>query len=278
MSRHHTTDQVYSAMPLDASGDRDESFLIDALGTWIPECDIILYGLMNSPIGERFYKIRENIITDQLETYRSQCFFTARDLIRYLSSVDESLDDLSEEEIAEAFQMALRYYQYTPSNETMMRHSIMEVMYHDFVKSVTLVYPWNIRPIDHLFIRRITPEKIFNKLEVAVGDIPSVVRSSDRRYTTIITNELSDIKELTKDPKGNRVDTALFLLRNHSGNVKITKGEDGEDTLVEIGSEELLPIFVDEKTGIPKSQMRFGRFEPLLFVDMNKAIPNFNKY
>ena len=214
--------------------ERDESFLIDVLGTWIPECEIIFYGLLNSPYAEEFYKLRENSMFNPRDVYLDHCYFTAKDLVRYLSSVDDTLDDLPEEEINRAVQTALHNYTYVPSSETMIRHSIMEVMYHKFVKSVTLVYPWTPRPIDIMFLKRITPKTIFPKLNVASGSIPAVIHETKQRYTTIISNEIDQISFLVDHMKDYNVDSTLFLLRNHSENMKIQYNQDGSASFLSL--------------------------------------------
>ena len=255
--------------------DRDEHFLIDVLGTWVPECELVFWGLLNSPLWEEFYKLRENHRFNQKDVYLDHSYFTARDLIRYLSSIDDEYDDLPEEEIANAMSVAQAHYMYNPCTETMIRHSIMEIMYQKFVKSVTLVYPWEPRPIDIAYINHITPKTIRPKLIISGGDIRNTISHTTTRYTTIIMNSIEDLEYLVDHPKENRCDSTMFLLRNSSENMDLVRDESGNAQFIESKMETLLDKLVDVKSGIPKTKMRFGRFEPIRFEDGFKSVRGF---
>ena len=268
---------IYSQPPLSLNDGRDETFIIDVLGTWVPECEIIFYGLLGTPYAESLYKLREMVSYDPKQIYHEYAFFTSRDLIRYLSSVDDELDmEISEEEIEDAINLAFRNYMYIPCSETMIRHSIMEIMYDRFVKSVTLVFPWDLRPIDVAHLRHITPEKIADKLVLTSGTIPSVIEETDATYTTVISNSIEDINLMVDERKKYHTESTLFLLRNHSQNMSIIRNEDGSVEFVEDHMDELIPKLIDLKTGFPKTRNEFGRFEPQLFSDMEPRFKGFN--
>ena len=128
MALYTNRTNIYNKLPLDSNGDREEDFLIEVLGNWIPESDIIFWGLLNSEFSENFYKLRSHTSFDQRSVYLNTCYFRADDLVRYLSSVDDTLDrDLTDEEVKMYVQVALNNYTFVPSNETMMRHSIIPV-------------------------------------------------------------------------------------------------------------------------------------------------------
>ena len=201
------------------------------------------------------------------------CYFSGDDLIRYLASSDNSLEVLSDDYLNEATNVALEKYLYVPCNETMLRHSIIEMAYFDFVKSVTLLYPWDIREIDYHYLRSIIPHSVMQKFKIASGDMLGFIKSktnADFQYTTIIMNSIQVLNELIDNCKDYHTDSSFFLLRNHSGNVSSEiKEEDGEKRIefTEIGTQEILLKLIDEKRMIPKTQMRFARYEPLLFDD-----------
>ena len=62
MSLYTNRDSVYNQSPFVAIGNRDEYFIIDIIGNWIPENDIIYYGLLNSQYSEIFYKLCQKYI------------------------------------------------------------------------------------------------------------------------------------------------------------------------------------------------------------------------
>lgn len=272
---------IYSNIPLSSNPGRDEYFLIDVLGTWIPECDLITYGLLGTGWADQLFKLRERTNFNPNSVYHDYGFFTSDDLVRYLSSTEDlELDsDVPDETVEEIMNFALDHYDYSQCSETMMRHAIMEIMYDDFVKSVTLVYPWQIRPIDTFYLRRITPPQIFEKLNLASGKLSEIAAmDSEIEYTTIISNSIEDISLMVDDPKKYHCQAAMFLLRNHSQNMEIVLGEDEYPSFNEVGMEELLPKLIDFNTGLPLTGMRFGRFEPRLFSETEKRIPGFNQY
>jgi hypothetical protein len=261
--------------------DREEYFLIDVLGTWIPECELVFYGLLGTEWANELYKIRERVNFESKSIYYDYSFFNAPDLIRYLSSTDDvDIDmDLSDEQVASIMSDALDHYDYSQCSETMMRHVIMETMYDRFVKSVTLVYPWDIRPIDVMYLRKITPPAIFDKLNLTSGNIADFASlDSGVEYTTVIINSIDDIDRMVSDPKRHRCESATFLLRNHSGNTDVLKNPDGTLSFNESGMDQLLPKLIDFNSGLPITEMRFGRFEPELFSVAEKRIPSFNHF
>ena len=44
MSVFAPREHLYNKAPLTSDTNRDETILIDVIGNWIPECDIIYYG------------------------------------------------------------------------------------------------------------------------------------------------------------------------------------------------------------------------------------------
>ena len=130
-----------------------------------------------------------------------------------------------------------------------------------------------------MFLRHITPPTIEKKLIIASGNIPDIIESGTTTYTTIITNSVDDINRMVDEPKRYRVQSTLFLLRNHSENMTVIKNpETGKLDFIEDRMDELLPKIMDMKTGFPKSRIRFGRFEPQLFIDMEKRFTGFKNF
>ena len=58
MSRFDHDDSFYVKQPLISGDNRDENLLVEVLGNWIPECDIVFYGLLQSDYERFFHKLR----------------------------------------------------------------------------------------------------------------------------------------------------------------------------------------------------------------------------
>lgn len=276
MSTFTKHEDVYSRPLLSGNANRDENFLIDTLGNWIPECELIYYGLLNSKFSDELYKLRNTSIFNPHEIYLDTCYFNGDDLIRYLASPDDTLANLSEDFLTEATQTALEKYLYVPCSETMLRHSIIELAYFDFVKSVTIVYPWDIREIDYQYLKLIIPRNVLSKFKIVSGNIIDFLKSkkdSSTVYTTIISNSIEDINEMIDNCKEYKTDKSFFLLRNHSGNTALEISNDGENSteqniaFKEIGTSEIFSKLIDTDRLVPKTQMQFARYEPMLFDD-----------
>lgn len=277
MSRFTDRKDLYNNIPLSLNENRDENILIDVLGNWIPECDLIYYGLLYSKYSDELYKLKTTSMFNPRDTYLDTCYFSGDDLVRYLASPNDELADLDDEYIEKAITTALDKYLYVPCNETMLRHSIIELAYFDFVKSVTLLYPWDVRTIDYAYLKHIIPNTIISKFKIASGNMLEFLDSKSangKKYTTIISNSLRDIDEMIDNCDKYNTDSTFFLLRNHSYNVKYEIIDDPENLgkkkmeFNEIGTLEILGKLMDLERGIPKTQMRFARYEPALFDDM----------
>ena len=279
MSRITQRDHLYSKAPLSSLDNRPENIIIDVLGNWIPECDLITYGLLNSPYSEILHKLRNTFKFNPRDLYLDTCYFSGDDLIRYLASEDPNgLADLTPEFLQRATEIALQNYLYVPCNETMFRHSIIELAYFEFVQSITLVYPWEIREIDYRYLRNIIPYSVMSKFRIVSGKLSEHIKSKpDIKYTTIVSNSLLDINEMIDNCNEYGTEASFFLLRNHSENVTFEIIDDpdnpGNNKMIfnEIGTVEILSKLMDVEKGIPKTQMRFARYEPMLFSD---AKPN----
>ena len=278
MSKLFNFDSFNVKQPLSTEDNRDENYLIEVVGNWIPECDIVYYGLLNSEYSNILYKLRTKSKFEVAEIYREICYFTGRDLIRYLASTNDDYEDLDDEFINKALQTAYSNYMYVPCNESMLRHAIIETAYLKFVKSITLVYPWEPRPIDIQYIRRIIPPKIITKFNFANGSITEIVNLSKKdshingKFTTIILNSMEELIYLIDNANSCKTDEAFFLLRNHSENTDLVKNDDGKFEFVERNNMSILNKLLDFNTGVPKSQMRFARYEPTLFIDQKKIV------
>ena len=271
---------MYSQIPLSVGDNRDENILIEVLGNWIPECDLMFYGLMNSKYSEILYKLKNTKIINPKDIYREYCYFTGDDFIKYLYSDSLEMPELPEELLVDATKEALDKYLYVPCNETMLRHSMIELAFYDWIKSITLIYPWDIREIDYEFLKTIIPHSVLYKFRIVSGELLDFIKTdipTGIKYTTIVLNSLSDLNELIDNNEEYHTDETFFLLRNSSENVSFTlnTSSEGERSLdfKEIGTEEVLLKLIDEKTLLPKTKMRFARYEPFLFSDA-KPDPN----
>ena len=264
--------ESFNRPPLSLNDNRDENIIIDILGNWIPECDLIYYGLLNSNHSNEFPKLRDVKMINPRDVYLEHCYFNANDLIRYISSEDDTLIELDDKFLAVAIKEAIDHYSYIPCNETMLRHSIIELAYYDFVKSITLVYPWPIRPIDIKYLQSIIPHSIMQKITVVSGNLLEYIKSKTTiKYTTIICNSVSDIVTMIDNCDEYRTWASFFLLRNSSQCVSYEISNDSETStravFAELGNDEILGRIIDPETGLPKSKMRFARYEPRLYSD-----------
>ncbi len=286
MSIFSKHEYMYSKTPLSVGDNRDENIIVDVLGNWIPECELLYYGLLNSRYSDILYKLKNSTIINPRDVYLDTCYFSGDDLIRYLASTGDSLNtELSEEFLEDATNTAFNKYMYVPCSETMLRHSLIELAYYDFVKSITLVYPWDIRDIDYQYLKSIIPHSRLHKFIIVSGNIVDFIerkKDQDILYTTIISNSLEDVNRLIDNSDDYRTKTSFFLLRNHSENLKFEIKEDPLNSankkidFIEIGTEEIYDKLMDSERLIPKTQMRFARYEPLLFSDAKPNPEEFN--
>jgi len=284
MGRYTERKDLYNQPPLFSADNRDENILIDILGNWIPECDIIYYGLLNSHYSEELYKLKTTSMFNIHDIYLDTSYFTGDDLIRYLASTDDTLAELSDEYIRNAIVTAIDKYYYVPCNETMLRHAIIELAYSNFVKSITLLYPWDIREIDYQYLKHIIPLSVLEKFKIVSGTMLGFLESkanSGTKYTTIISNSTEDINTMIDECDKYHTNESFFLLRNHSGNVKHEILEDPETpgkkiiNFEELENVNIIGKLMDMELGIPKTKMRFARYEPNLFEDTQPDPENF---
>ena len=274
MSTFFPHTESYNKPPLSVGDNRDENIIIDVLGNWIPECDLIYYGLLNSPHSNEFPKLRDTKIFKPRDIYLDHCFFSGDDLIRYLSTTDNSLAELDDRYLTVATTTALNHYTYVPCNETMFRHSIIELAYFDFVKSITLVYPWDLRKIDLHYLNSIIPYSVLSKFNIVSGNMLDYIKEkTNTKFTTIVCNTIQDVITLIDNPIIYRTNSSFFLLRNSSQTVSYNIENDPNNPsntkidFTELGNKEILSRIMDLEHGIPNSQMRFARYEPYLFDD-----------
>lgn len=270
MSVWQKKDYIVNKPPLENGENRDEYFLIDVLGNWIPENEIIFYGLLNTEYSDAFIKLRDVTSIDPHELYRDTCYFNGRDMVRYLASPDkESIDDsLTDEEVDVFVNLAYQNYKYTPCSELMIKHAVLAAGLNDFVKHITLVFPWEIRDIDAVFLARTIPNSIMSKIELVSGTIMQAIEHRGvRKYTSIISNSFDDINYMIDHHKECGTDETFFLLRNHSGNTKIIFDENGNPEFDEVNTRIIIEKIIDPATGYPICPIRFARYEPTLYQD-----------
>lgn len=272
-------DYVTNKQPLYNYDNREENILIETPGIIIPECDEIIYGLLFSKYSSAFEKLRNLNRINPKTLYYETAFFHKFDLLRHLANDDEKKRLEDPAYCNELLQVAHEQYLCEPCGETMIRHAFIELAYQPFIKTVTFLYPYEIRDIDMQYLSTIIPKSIREKFFFVSGNLLDIVEENhelpktDFSYTTIVTNSLSDILSLLENPKKYPVKSTCFLLRNHSGNMEICETIDTVTKQPKIifrekYTKEILERMVDIETGIPITENRFGRFEPTLFIDM----------
>lgn len=265
---------LYNKKPLSQLDNRDEYFLIEALGTVIPEADIIFYSLLTSKYRNQFPKIDALLGHTKKDIYNEIFYFAPDDLIRYLHSpYIETLDeDMSNEEIAFYWDFCRKTFFYQSYTETMMFHALMEAAINKYVKSIVIAYPWEVRDVDVAFLHRRLPKSIIDKLLVSSDPILNLVDSSETGYTTIITNNIHDVITMIHDTRRYKCDTTAFLLRNHSKNVSLDRKT---KEFKEEGDIAITGLLIDEN-GVPTTRMTYGRFQAFRFEDMNPNLKIYN--
>ena len=275
MSKFKSQRDIYSYIPLEVADNRDEYFLIDAIGAWIPECEIVFYGLMMSEYSNIFPKLKTMDKINPTDFYLDYSYLNAEDLIRYLASDNEEFANLSQDEITNALITAINNYLYVPCSETLLRHTILEAAYAPFVKSITISYPWELRDIDYQYVLRIIPESLQDKIYLRTGSQLDLIRShansNEPQYTTIITNSIEDVKYMIENAESLKTSESFFLLRNHSGNTSMKQILD-KIVFEEEGTRDILKMIIDPNTGFPNCKMRFSRYEPLLFNGVKQQL------
>lgn len=281
-SAFHSSD-IYMGRPFWSNDDREEHFLIEVPGAWVPECDIVYYGLLKSDQSEKFFKLRETTRFNPYQIYNDHMYFNAEDLIRYLYSPDLSLASLEPSFIRDTFITALNMYDYSIANETMIRHALIESALFDKVKSVSLVYPWGTRRIDSDFISRILPSEVRSKIRFFNGSLMEAIQDKPKDidfFTTIVLNSMEDLNTCIDKRIELSTANSTFLLRNHSGNTSHTIVDDpknpGQKQAVfqEIGTKEINEKLMTAN-GIPLTGIRWARFEPMLYQDRKPNIEDF---
>jgi hypothetical protein len=124
------------------------------------------------------------------------------------------------------------------------------------------------------------PASILKKFYFVHGNVLNVLKDNrgvsklDFSYTTLIMNSINDLITILANRELYNSMSTTFLLRNHSGNTEIYTEYD--KTLNkeiykfrEKYDREILERIVDLEAGIPLTENRFGRFEPMLFKDAN---------
>lgn len=262
--------------PINSEDSRTEHFLIEAVGNWIPENEVIFYGLMNSPLADEFVKVRDFTNKTKEDFFRDTVYFEKEDLIRYLYTPDDTVEvDLPENMIHEAIETAYKHYYYTPCSEMMLRHAIIELCLHKFMNSITLAFPWDIKPEnDILYLYSIIPKEYIQKFNIVTGSLTDCILNSSTQYTTIIMNDLEECKKFINENEKYRTYETFFLVRNHSKNVHVFQTDDGSLDFEEVGNEEIAKKLINLDTGIPITRMRFARYEPSLYID-RKPIDSF---
>ena len=264
-------------LPFFSTTDRDEYILIEALGTWIPMCDVIFYGLINSRYSEDFYKLRHISTFNPTDIYYSLCYFNEIDLVRYLASTDSTLARMDYKLITRYVRYARMNYRYMPApQETMMRHALIEAAFYNLIKKIVLVYPFKVREVDKWFLDEMLPKPVREKIvyiNASMRVAPKIKPPDVPYYTTIILNSKQDLKYLIDNSEEKEVDNATFLLLNNSENTTFTKYLNPEDPskfevdYIEEDTKEIVDKLMIGEV-IPKTKMRFARFYPFLYNDL----------
>ena len=143
----------------------------------------------------------------------------------------------------------------------------MNLMYNDFFKSLTLVYPWKPRPMDIAYIQGLTPPTIFKKILISEGSIKDTILNNPKvNYTTIVMNSIDEVLDIMSDPNKYRTDASVILLRNSSENSEKTYDENKKVIYKELKNREILTKLIDKKTGYLKCRTQFARFFPERFT------------
>lgn len=268
---------------------RDENMMVEFNGIIHSEAERVFYGMKDCHILEAHpFKTYQRLLKCDPDTVYSEiAYFRPFDLVQYLNDGEE----IDEGEINAIIEYANINYDFSTATLLAMAGAIKNLFQSSYLKNVTFVLP-DVSENNLVYLMDIyTPEVINAKCKFLFPDPGKTVidamkdellDSANRNspYTTIITNEYQLILDVLRKYKEYKADTTLFLLRNHSQNMKQSiKG----DSVVfeELFTTEILGAINGNTTD---SQLRnfdfpvkakFGRFNPFPY---STGSPSFMTY
>ncbi len=259
------------------AGAGDENFLVEVPGFIVPDADLLLYGLMKSPISDKFPRIFDVGGRTQAQLYYDLAFFDRPAMMMYLANVESYEEYLEATHLTfeDTLRVAREYYFYTPCNNTIIRLAILSSAIMPFVKSLTFVFDEEPKKCDIDYFGTFLTETLRDKTTFAYGSTADLVerqtelRGEGFRYTSIFTNDFNVVDRLTSSEERVLSDNELFiLLRNHSGNTELGLNPENPDefTFREMGTNDILKR-LHLPNGMPISKIVFARFEPTLSLD-----------
>lgn len=268
---------------------RDENMMVEFNGIIHSESETIFYGMKDCPILEAHpFKTYQRLLKYDPDTIYSEiAYFRPFDLVQYLNDGEE----IDEGEINAIIEYATLNYNYSTATLLAIAEAINNLFQSSYLKNVTFVLPdMNENNLAYL-IDIYTPEVISSKCKFVFPDEGKTIietmkdellnsANQNYPYTTIITNEYQLILDILRNYKEYKADTTLFLLRNHSQNMKQSiKG----DSVVfeELYTTEILGAINgdEESTKLKKFDFpvkaKFGRFKPFPY---STGSPSFMTY
>lgn len=264
--------------PLFPFGDnRDERIIVEFNGIIHSESEDIFYGLDGCPILEAHpFNTYQRLLTYTPDkVYEEIGYFRPVDLVYYLNDGQY----IEMDEVNAILEYAKFNYDFSVSTHISMAEAIKNLMTADYVRNVTFVLA-NHRDTDILYLIDIIGKELLEKkgsiLESnsnIIADIKSELLSmaSTNPYTTIITNEYKLILDVLNDYKLYHADTNLFLLRNHSQNMR-QRLNDNSVIFEELYTDKITHAINGD---VSKSKLenldfpikaKFGRFSPTPFI------------
>ena len=261
------------------SNDQDERILIEFDGILHSEAETIFYGLKDCPILEAHpFNTYDRLLNKKpLEVYEEIGYFRPEDLIKYLNDGE----DFESGEIPALIEYAKNNYDYSVATQMNMLGALQKLITTDFVKQITFVVEkYRVNNLYYL-IDMLGKDNLNKKailLQVPDGQTISAMKGELEKgandnvpYTTIITNEYKLILDVLNDYKKYKADTAFFLLRNHSQNMKqMINGESVHFT--ELYTDKILEA-INGSPDIEKFsnfefpvKAKFARFSPTPFI------------
>lgn len=266
---------------------QDENILVEVDGILHSECEKIFYGLEGCALIQSlpFGVYRALLEYPPDKVYKELAFYRPDDLLTHLNDGKP----LTDYQMRHAFEYSEQNYSFYPSIRTSMNVAISRLLREKFVKSIAFYFDRVPSNFDMQYLADTMPQdEIVEKGEVYMPEhvhlseleqgkaLCAFVRDQflthNHVFTTIITNHATAIINMLSAPEDYGVEKTLFLLRNHSKNMKTMLTSEGKVVFEELYTDEIVDLInpnpnrLTEGFPLPLAA-KFGRFSPLAFTD-----------
>lgn len=276
--------------PTGAGMNQDEYMLIEYKGILHSETEEILYGLIDCEVinmypFRKYRELMKELGNQPDQLYSETAFYQTDELITYLNDGEKLPPD--------AMAYIKRYckvnYTFTPSVKLAFTVAMRRLISESYIKGVTIVFDSPEIAKDVHYLNDMLGEKYLQQKgkivyldpenHPEIEDIPSLMAAeileanrAKKPYTTIVTNHIDLVEDCLISCEQVGLETAFFLLRNHSGNMKpVTLNTKEEVQYEEVGTKTIEDIINPNKYRTNEHGFhlpllaKFARFSPILY-------------